>query len=64
MSPQEKRIVIASARHPSLGDLARVLRLTVGTLKSYINRLQSRFNVDSRDELIAQVMADSPGSGI
>lgn len=64
MSPQEKRIVIASARHPSLGDLARVLGLTVGTLKSYINRLQRRFNVDSRDELIAQVMADSSDSGI
>lgn len=56
MSPQEKRIVIASTRKPSLVELAGALGLTVGTLKSYVNRLQSRFGVGTRAELVESVL--------
>ena len=51
LSPQEKRILIASTRHPSLSQLSRTLGLTLGTLKNYINRLDARFSVDSREVL-------------
>lgn len=56
MSPQEKRIVIASASKPTLVELAAALGLTVGTLKSYVNRLQSRFGVDTRAALVEAVL--------
>lgn len=56
LSPQEKRILIASARNPSRSQLAQALGLAEGTLKSYINEMQNRFQVKSRQELIDRIV--------
>lgn len=61
LSPQEKRILIASARHPTESELAQALGLTVGTLKNYINKLQARLGMASREEIIDAVLASHPG---
>jgi DNA-binding CsgD family transcriptional regulator len=55
-SPQEKRILIASARNPGRAQLAQTLGLAEGTLKEYINDLQSRMGVASRQEMIDRVL--------
>lgn len=59
LSPQEKRIVVASARNPSLSELADALDLSLGTLKHYINGILNRMNVDSRQELIDKILVDA-----
>jgi DNA-binding CsgD family transcriptional regulator len=59
LSPQEKRILVASARNPGRAELAAALGLTEGTLRHYINELQSRLGVASRQELIEQVLDKS-----
>lgn len=56
LSPQEKRILVASARNPGRAELAAALGLTEGTLRHYINELQSRMGVASRQELIERVL--------
>jgi DNA-binding CsgD family transcriptional regulator len=58
-SLQEKRILIASTRKPSLKDLAGHLGITVGTLKSYINRLQAKAGLRSRQAIVDQVLGAS-----
>ncbi len=59
LSPQEKRILIATARHASLAQMAGSLGIGLGTLKGYNNTLLDRFGVESRDALLARVL-DSP----
>jgi DNA-binding CsgD family transcriptional regulator len=59
LSPQEKRILVASARNPGRAELAAALGLAEGTLKQYINELQSRMGVASRQELIERVLEES-----
>ena len=56
MSPQEKRIVVATARHAKLLQTAELLGISVGTLKGYINALLNRFGVSSREELVSSVL--------
>ena len=58
LSPQEKRILIASLRRPSLAQLAETLGLTVGTLKGYINEMKKRADVASLHALVARVFGD------
>lgn len=58
-SLQEKRILVASTRRPSLQDLATHLGITVGTLKIYINRLQAKAGLPSRQEIIDQLLTDA-----
>lgn len=55
LSPQEKRILIASLRRPSLAQLAETLGLTVGTLKGYINEMKKRFDTESLHDLAKRV---------
>jgi DNA-binding CsgD family transcriptional regulator len=55
-SLQEKRILVASTRKPSLQALAEHLGITVGTLKIYINRLQSKAGKSSRQEIIDSLL--------
>ena len=57
MSPQEKRILIATARHASLSEMAENLDISLGTLKAYNNDLLARFQADSRPALLAKVLA-------
>jgi len=57
LSPQEKRILIASARNPSRAQLAAALGLTEGTVRHYINEIQGRMGVSSRQEVIEQILA-------
>ena len=57
MSPQEKRILIATARHASLAEMADSLDISLGTLKAYNNELLARFQTDSRPALLAKVLA-------
>lgn len=59
MSPQEKRIVVATARQASLGQTADILGISHGTLKGYINALLARFDMDGRSALLTAVL----GSG-
>lgn len=59
LSPQEKRIVVASTRNPSHAELAGALGLTVGTLKHYINKIQTRMQVDSRQALIDRILSSA-----
>lgn len=59
LSPQEKRIMIASARHPTLEQLAQVLEISVGTLKNYSNELLARFNVATRPALINHILENT-----
>ena len=59
LSPQEKRIVVASTRAPGRTELAQALGLSESTLRAYINELQGRLGVASRQELIEQVMASA-----
>lgn len=58
-SLQEKRILVASTRKPSLQELADHLKVTVGTLKIYINRLQAKAGLPSRQAIIDQLLANS-----
>jgi len=60
LSPQEKRIVVASARNPRRAELASALGLSEGTLRYYINELHGRMGVASRQEIIERVLAESP----
>jgi DNA-binding CsgD family transcriptional regulator len=55
-SLQEKRILVASTRKPSLQTLADHLGVTVGTLKIYINRLQAKAGKTSRQEIIDELL--------
>jgi DNA-binding CsgD family transcriptional regulator len=55
-SLQEKRILVASTRKPSLQALADQLGVTVGTLKIYINRLQAKAGKVSRQEIIDSLL--------
>lgn len=64
-SLQEKRILVASTRKPSLQQLAEHLNVTVGTLKIYINKLQAKTRQPSRQAIIDSLLAkpsdlDSP----
>lgn len=56
LSPQEKRLLLASTRQPGQQVLADALGITVGTLKAYVNRLQRRFDVSSRQALIERIL--------
>ena len=60
-SLQEKRILLASTRGPSLKDLAGHLGITVGTLKSYINRLQAKAGLPARQAIIDHLFVTSVG---
>ena len=60
MSPQEKRILLATARNASLQQTAEVLGIGIGTLKGYINALLERFGADTRDALLERVLAVRP----
>lgn len=59
LSLQEKRILLASTRRPSLKVLAEHLGITVGTLKSYINRLQAKTELPSRQAIIDSLLGAS-----
>lgn len=62
-SLQEKRVLVASARQPSLQELAGSLGITVGTLKHYINRMQTRTGLPSRQAIIERLLdAAHPGA--
>lgn len=57
LSPREKRLLVASVRQPSHRELAQHLGITVSTLKTYVNDLQARFEVTSRQALIDRILA-------
>lgn len=57
MSPQEKRIIIASARQASLEQIAQILEISSGTLKNYSNELLARFNLPSRSALVKKIIS-------
>lgn len=59
LSSQEKRLLIASVRQPSQQQLAEHLGITVGTLKSYINRLQAKLELPSRQAILDKVLDPS-----
>lgn len=59
MSPQEKRILIISARNNSQEQIAQNLNISVGTLKSYTNELLARFNAPTRQALMQAVLNSS-----
>lgn len=60
LKPQEKRLLVASLRQPAQQQLARALGVTVATLKGYVNQLQARLGVPSRQALIDRVLAGPP----
>jgi DNA-binding CsgD family transcriptional regulator/plasmid stabilization system protein ParE len=60
-SLQEKRILVASTRKPSLQQLADHLGVTVGTLKIYINKLQAKAGLSSRQAVIDSLLSAKPG---
>lgn len=53
---QEKRILVATTRQPSSQQLADHLGVTACTLKTYINRLQAKAGVSSRQALIERLL--------
>lgn len=59
LSPQEKRLLVASVRQPGQQLLADTLGITVATLKSYVNRLQAKLAVPSRQALIDRLLAEA-----
>lgn len=62
ISPQEKRILIASTRAASLADVTAALNITLGSLKDYLNGLLRRYEVSSRAEMVDRVLQTSaPG---
>lgn len=61
LSPQEKRILIASTRDISMARMAEALALTHGCLKSYVNHLLQRYGAGSREELVQRVLMEPPG---
>lgn len=61
MSPQEKRILVATARQASLLQTADILGISHGTLKGYINALLARFSVDARNALLTAVLGPEAG---
>jgi len=58
-SLQEKRILVALTRAPSLNDLAEHLGITVGSLKVYINRLQAKAGLPSRQAIIERLLSEA-----
>ncbi|MCF5509829.1 hypothetical protein GIV66_30965 [Pseudomonas sp. PA-3-11C] len=56
LSSREKAVV----RHISSGysnkDIAEVMSISVGTVKTYVNRIFEKLNVESRTELAAQML--------
>lgn len=63
LSSQEKRLLIASVRQPSQQQLAEHLGITIGTLKSYINRLQAKLGQPSRQAIIDKVLKQTSTDG-
>lgn len=62
ISPQEKRIIIASTRAASLADVAAALNITLESLKNYVHGLLWRYEVSSRAEMVDRVLQTSaPG---
>lgn len=62
LSIQEKRLVVASVREPSLHALASYLGVTVNTLKSYNNRILAKVGLASRQAFIDVLLSQSaPG---
>jgi hypothetical protein len=59
---QEKRILLATPRRPSLKLLAEHLGITVSTLKSYINRLQAKAGLPSRQAIIDSLLGSPEGT--
>lgn len=62
LSAQEKRLIVATARELEHKDIADSLGVTVGTLKAYVNRLNAKLGVESRQAFVQQLLA-SAGSG-
>lgn len=60
LSPQEKRLVVASARGLDHKAIAEQLGITVGTLKAYVNRLKAKLGADSRQAIVQRLLADCP----
>lgn len=56
LTPQEKRILIASTRDVGLAEVANSLRLTPSSLKSYVNQLLRRHEVSTRRELVDRIL--------
>jgi DNA-binding CsgD family transcriptional regulator len=59
LSPKQKQLLVASVRQPSHQDLAQQLGCTVGTLKAYINSLQAKLGVSSRQAFIDRLLEDA-----
>lgn len=57
LSPREKRLIVLSTRQPDQRQLAGAMGITVSTLKSYVNRLQTRLAIPSRQALIDRLLA-------
>jgi len=59
LSAQEKRLIVATARQQEHKDIADSLGITVGTLKVYVNRLNTKLGVDSRQAFVDRLLADA-----
>jgi len=59
LSAQEKRLIVATARQQEHKDIADSLGITVGTLKAYVNRLNTKLGVDSRQAFVDRLLADA-----
>jgi DNA-binding CsgD family transcriptional regulator len=60
---QEKRILIATAQQKEHKDIADSLGVTVGTLKSYVNRLLQKLDVDSREAIVDRLLSEKDAFG-
>ncbi len=60
---QEKRILIATAQHKEQKEIADNLQITIGTLKSCVNRLLQKFEVESRQQIVERLLAHEDASG-
>lgn len=59
LSPQEKRVLIASLSCPEQQPLAQRLGITTNTLKSHVSHMLRRTGASSRQALVAQIMQSS-----
>jgi len=59
LSPQQKRVLVGSARGLDSLALARDLGVMPATLKSYVNALQKRIGLPTRQAIVARLLADA-----
>ena len=56
---REKEIVLLLIEGKNKGEIAKILNLSISTIKTYIEKLYSKFNVHNRVEFIIYIIKNN-----